>query len=77
MKALLNFALKLNKQAQRISRSDIDALHTYGYSDEQILETVVVVGLAKFANYVSFGLGTLPDFDASKSDFRLRETVAG
>src|SRR5712692_3357438 len=43
-KALLNFALKLNKQAQKISRSDIDALHTYGYSDEQILETVVVVG---------------------------------
>ncbi len=77
MKALLNFALKLNKQAQKVSRSDIDALHTYGYSDEQILETVVVVGLAKFANYVSFGLGTLPDFDASKNDFRLRETVAG
>jgi alkylhydroperoxidase family enzyme len=77
MKALLNFAVKLNKQAAKLSKSDIDTLHTYGFSDEQILETVVVIGLAKFANFISFGLGTLPDFDASKNDFRLRETVAG
>jgi hypothetical protein len=39
LKALLNFAAKLNGQPTRIGRSDIDALHTYGYNDEQILET--------------------------------------
>src|SRR5437588_11497800 len=33
MKALLNFALKLNGQSAKISRSDIDALPTFGYSD--------------------------------------------
>ena len=66
MKALLNFAAKLNRQPMKVSRRDIDALHTFGYNDEQVLETVLMVGLAKFANFVSFGLGTAPDFDASK-----------
>ena len=70
LKALLNFAAKLNNQPTKISKSDVDALHTYGYNDEQILETVLMVGLAKFANFVSFGLGTAPDFDASKITFR-------
>jgi uncharacterized peroxidase-related enzyme len=65
-KALLNFAAKLNVEPSKVRRADIDALRTYGYSDEQILETVIVVGFAKFANFVSFGLGTVPDFDSSK-----------
>jgi alkylhydroperoxidase family enzyme len=62
---LLNFAVKLNSQPRNVSRCDIDALHTHGYSDEQILEAILVVGLAKYANYVSFGLGTVPDFNVS------------
>jgi uncharacterized peroxidase-related enzyme len=65
-KALLNFALKLNNEPTRVSRRDIDALRTYGFSDEQILEAVVIVGFAKFANFISLGLGTVPDFDSSK-----------
>jgi uncharacterized peroxidase-related enzyme len=73
MKALLNFALKLNDQSAKISRADVDALRTYGYTDEQILETVVVVGFAKFANTVAFGLGTVPDFDSSKIVFKGHE----
>ncbi len=63
MKALLAFAAKLNGRPTTIARRDIDTLHTYGYTDEQILETVLTVGFAKFANFVSFGLGTVPDFD--------------
>src|SRR5229473_6916869 len=50
LKALLNFAAKLNNQPTKISKSDVDALHTYGYNDDQILEIVVIVGLAKFAS---------------------------
>ena len=50
LKALLNFAVKLNDQPTKIARQDIDALRTYGFSDEQIMEAVVVVGFAKFAN---------------------------
>ena len=75
MKALLNFAAKLNRQPTKVSRRDIDALHTYGYNDEQVLETVLMVGLAKFANFVAFGLGTAPDFDASKVVLRGAETA--
>jgi uncharacterized peroxidase-related enzyme len=61
-KALLNFAVKLNSQPTKVSRRDIDGLRTYGFSEEQILETVAMVGLAKFANCIAFGLGTVPDF---------------
>ena len=75
LKALLNFAVKLNSQPTKVSRRDIDILRTYGYSDEQILETVVMVGLAKFANFIAFGLGTVPDFHSSK--IALGHTKAG
>ena len=69
MKALLQFAAKLNSEPTKVGRADIDTLRTFGYTDEQIMEAVVVVGFAKFANYIAFGLGTLPDFDASKISF--------
>ena len=61
-KALLNFALKLNNHGLKITQDDIDELRTYDFNDQQILETVMCVGLAKFANYVGFGLGTVPDY---------------
>jgi uncharacterized peroxidase-related enzyme len=61
-KALLNFCAKLNSQPTKIGSSDIDALRTYGFSEQQILEAVLLVGWAKFANTVAFGLGTVPDF---------------
>jgi len=40
----------------------------------QILEAVMCVGLAKFANYVGFGLGTVPDFKTLQLD--LSKSVA-
>jgi len=76
VKALLNFTVKLNNEPTRVSRADIDGLRTYGYNDEQIMEAVLMVGLAKFANYTAFGLGTVPDFDSSKVILRTAETLA-
>jgi len=76
MKALLNFAAKLNSQPTKVTRADVDALRTFGYADQQIMEAVVVVGLAKFANYIAFGLGTLPDFDTSKIPFANNQAAA-
>jgi uncharacterized peroxidase-related enzyme len=61
-KALLNFCSKLNNQSTKIGPSDIEALRTYGFNEQQILEAIVIVGFAKFANVVAFGLGTVPDF---------------
>ena len=64
-KALLNFALKLTKQPTKYGRDDVEALRKYGYTDPQILEAVLMVGLAKWANFIAFGLGTLPDFETT------------
>ena len=65
LKALLNFAAKLNGQPTKITKRDIDVLRTYGYNDQQILDAVLMVALAKFTNFVAFGLGTSPDFEPS------------
>jgi len=46
-KALLNFAVKLNNEPAAIGQADVGALRTFDYSDEQILETVLMVGVAK------------------------------
>jgi uncharacterized peroxidase-related enzyme len=61
-KALLNFTLKLNNHPLKVTQDDIDDLRTYDFSDQQIYEAVMCVGLAKLANYVGFGLGTVPDY---------------
>jgi uncharacterized peroxidase-related enzyme len=65
-KALLNFCAKLNNTPAKISSSDIEALRKYGFSEQQILEAILLVGFAKFANTVAFGLGTVPDFRNAK-----------
>jgi uncharacterized peroxidase-related enzyme len=62
-KMLLTFARKLNDQPLKMTARDIEGLRLYGFTDEQILETVAVASLAKFANWLSFGLGSLPDFE--------------
>ena len=69
-KALLSYALKLNGQPTKVNSRDIDALRTYGFSDQQILEAVTVVGIAKFANFIAFGLGAVPDFEPTKLPLR-------
>jgi len=61
-KALLNYCSKLNSSPPQTRSSDVDALRTYGFSEQQILEAIVIVGFAQFANTVAFGLGTVPDF---------------
>ena len=61
-KALLNFCTKLNRERSKVDRTDVEKLLTFGFSDQQIMEAVVVVGFAQFANTVAFGLGTVPDF---------------
>jgi uncharacterized peroxidase-related enzyme len=65
-KALLNFCSKLNNQSTKIGSGDVEVLRTYGFNEQQILEAVVTVGFAKFANVVAFGLGTVPDFRNAK-----------
>jgi uncharacterized peroxidase-related enzyme len=76
LKALLAFAIKLSEQPSAVSSHDIEGLRTFGFNDQQIMEAVVIVGFAKFANFVAFGLGTVPDFDSSKIEFKPREAAS-
>jgi uncharacterized peroxidase-related enzyme len=75
-KALLNFCAKLNSQPSKIKSSDLEALRTYGFNEQQILEAILIVGWAKFANTVAFGLGTVPDFHNAKINAALGEGEA-
>jgi uncharacterized peroxidase-related enzyme len=62
-RALLDYAKKLTLKPTKIGPEDVERLRGKGFSEDQILETVLMVGLAKFANVVAFGLGTIPDFE--------------
>src|SRR5947208_9421800 len=44
MKALLNFACKLNAQPRKVSGRDVQVLRTFGYTDEHIIEAIAMVG---------------------------------
>jgi uncharacterized peroxidase-related enzyme len=72
-KALLAFALKLNKEPRKVDAEDIEELRTYGFDDAHILEAILMVGFAHYANVVAFGLGTVPDFDAARVEPLLQE----
>jgi RNA polymerase sigma-70 factor (ECF subfamily) len=61
-KALLDFAVKLGARRSDISREDIINLKTLGFTEEQILECVVVTAINNFANTLQMGLGIEPDF---------------
>ena len=65
-RALLDYAKKLTLKPTRVGPEDVETLRSKGFSEDQILETVLMVGLAKFANVVAFGLGTVPDFENSR-----------
>jgi uncharacterized peroxidase-related enzyme len=70
-KALLNFCSKLNLDGSKVERADVNALRTFGFNDQQILEAIVTVGFSQFANTVAFGLGTVPDFRNAKVESAL------
>ena len=59
---LLDFARKLACNPHSFTELDVELLRKSYFTDEQILEVVLMVGLTQFLNYVQFGLGTEPDF---------------
>jgi len=60
--ALLDFARRLAEQSHRFAPDDVDRLRAQGFSEEQILEAVLMVGLTNLLNVVQAGLGSEPDF---------------
>jgi RNA polymerase sigma-70 factor (ECF subfamily) len=61
-KALLDFAVKLGAHFSDFSNEDVIGLRALGFTEEQILECVVVTALNNFANTLQMGLGIEPDF---------------
>ena len=60
--ALLNFARKLASQPHLFTGQDVEALRNLSFSDEQVLEAVLMVGLTQLLNCIQMGLGTELDF---------------
>jgi RNA polymerase sigma-70 factor (ECF subfamily) len=60
--ALLDFARRLASQGQSFGGVDVESLRKSNFNDEQILEAVLMVGLAQLLNCIQMGLGTEPDF---------------
>ncbi len=60
--AMLDFARKLVLEPHTFSADDVDLLRGQGFSEAQILEAVLMVGLTNLLNAVQMGLGTEPDF---------------
>jgi RNA polymerase sigma-70 factor (ECF subfamily) len=73
-KPLLNFATKLSAEPLAVAAGDIDALRSQGFTDEQLLEAIVVIALAGFFGVLQSGLGAGADFlPPSKRMHLLRE----
>ncbi len=63
---LLDFCLLLGLKPSAVQRRDIEALRRRGFSDEQILEAVLMTSLTSFLCTLSSGLGAKPDFPECK-----------
>ena len=57
-KAALNYALKINDSANKITLDDHKILKNYGYDDKQIVEITSVVAAFNWANIIADALGT-------------------
>jgi RNA polymerase sigma-70 factor, ECF subfamily len=61
-RALLDFTLKLGLRPLEFCREDVDRLRGHGFTEEQVLESVVMTALTNFLNTLQMGLGVEPDF---------------
>jgi len=59
--ALMSFAQKITTQARQISEAEIDELHGYGLTDEEILEVVLACAARNFFSKTLDTLNARPD----------------
>lgn len=57
--AMLAYVEKLTQQPARIQKTDVEALRTVGFEDEDILAMCEVAGYYAYANRMVDGLGVL------------------
>jgi uncharacterized peroxidase-related enzyme len=59
--AIMSFAQKITIQAHQVSEKDIDELHGYGLTDEEILDVVLASTARNFFSKTLDALGAAPD----------------
>jgi uncharacterized peroxidase-related enzyme len=62
--AMIDYALKLTNTPNKVDQDDIQRLHRYGFTDEEILDINLVVSYLNFSNRIILGLGV--EFDPNE-----------
>lgn len=75
--ALLDSFVKLGTRFSELSPENADNLAAFGFTQEQILEGVVVTALNNFANTLQMGLGIEPDFEPPRIFEKNKPNPAG
>jgi len=74
--AMLDFVVKLGARFPEYSPEDADKLASFGFTEQQILEGVVVTALNNFANTLQMGLGIEPDFEPPSMFEKSKENLS-
>lgn len=61
IRALLDFATKLTRTPQQMTRADVETLRSAGFSDEEIVDAAQLVGYFNYSNRVMDSLGVEPE----------------
>ncbi len=56
-KAMIDFALKLTREPSQVRQEDIEFLQQYGFSEEEIVDIVLITCLFNFMDRLADGLG--------------------
>lgn len=63
-RALVDYALKLTREPQKVDEQDVELLRAAGFSEEEVLSVNLVVSYFNFVNRVAMGLGV--EYDESE-----------
>jgi len=69
------FAEKVTLHAYKVTQEDIDHLRAHGFSDAEILDIVLTVGVRSFASKVADAIGNEPDAGSLKLEEPLRQAL--
>src|SRR5262249_46484472 len=56
-KAMIDFALKLTREPAQVQKGDIEFLQQYGFSEEQVVDIVLITCTFNFMDRLADGLG--------------------
>lgn len=56
-KAMIDFALKLTREPWTVKKDDVEFLQQYGFSEEQVVDIVLIICTFNFMDRLADGLG--------------------